>query len=176
MVQYRKFSQRNPAMYTESIKRILSKHGLKFHLKKVTATKTTKFNPINISGKQGEDLVENDIIRSGLAFSRQPIINVPNHFFEEKNKRFDFVINHKNEKIYVESKYQKVAGSVKDKIAGFIWSLTFIHEKVVLVLNGDVFKDKYVSAMVNRIQSDENLSKRIHIIKGSDFYSYLTSL
>ena len=162
-------------MSTKSINAILSKHGVKLNAKK-SVTKTIKLNPININGKQGEDLVENDIVRSGLSFSRQPFINVPNHFFEEKRKRFDFVINHNNEKIYVEAKYQKVEGSVKDKIAGFIWGLTFLNEKVVVVLHGKAFKDKYVSAMVNRIQSDENLSKRINIIKGSDFYNYLTTL
>lgn len=163
-------------MSTKSVNAILFKHGVKLNYKKKQVKKTIKLNPINISGKQGEDLVENDIIRSGLSFTRQPMIDVPTHFFEEKRKRFDFVINHKNEKIYVEAKYQKVEGSVKDKIAGFIWGLTFLDEKVVVVLNGEAFKDKYVSAMVNRIKNDDNLSERINIIKGADFYNYLTSL
>lgn len=163
-------------MSTKAVNKILAKHGLTLKSKRSKIKKTVKINPINLGGRQGEDLTENELIRSGLSFSRQPVIDVPSDFFEEKRKRFDFAINHNNETIYVEAKYQKVEGSVKDKIAGFIWGLTFLDEKVVVVLNGKAFKDKYVNAMVNRIQSDDHLNERIKIIKGTEFYDYLMAL
>lgn len=160
-------------MPTIFVNKILKKHGLKLKSEKKTTKTQIKLNPINIGGRQGEDLTENELIRSGLSFSRQPVIDVPSDFFEEKRKKFDFAINHENERIYVEAKYQKVDGSVKDKIAGFIWGLTFLDEKVIVVLNGEAFKDKYVTAMVNRVESDTHLSQRIKIVKGTDFYEYL---
>lgn len=163
-------------MSTKAVNKILAKHSLTLKSKRSKIKKTVKINPINLGGRQGEDLTENELIRSGLSFSRQPVIDVPSYFFEEKRKRFDFAINHNNETIYVEAKYQKVEGSVKDKIAGFIWGLTFLDEKVVVVLNGKAFKDKYVNAMVNRIQSNDHLNERIKIIKGPDFYDYLMDL
>lgn len=163
-------------MSTKAVNKILAKHGLTLKSKRSKIKKTVKINPINLGGRQGEDLTENEIIRSGLSFSRQPVIDVPSDFFEEKRKRFDFAINHNNETIYVEAKYQQVEGSVKDKIAGFIWGLTFLDEKVVVVLNGKAFKDKYVNAMINRIQSDDHLNERIKIIKGTEFYDYLMNL
>lgn len=161
---------------TKIINSILSKHGVTLGKKKPVTKKSTQPNPINVGGKQGEDLAENDIIRSGLSFRRQPKVDVPAQFFEEKRKTFDFSINHNGEQIYIEAKYQRVDGSVKDKIAGLIWGLSFIDKKVVVVLNGQAFKDKYVKVMVNRIQSDEHLNERIKVVKGSDFYSYLTTL
>jgi len=163
-------------MPTKSVNAILRKHGVKLSVKKQSVKLPKKRNPINLGGRQGEDLVENDLIRSGVSFSKQPTVEVSSHFFEEKRKRFDFVINNHNEKIYVEAKYQHVEGSVKDKIAGFIWSLTFTDYNVVIVLNGKAFKDKYIQVMVNRIENDENLNKRIKIIKGSEFHNYLLNL
>lgn len=160
---------------TQSINSILVKHGVSLRTKKPSKPSIKK-NPINIGGKQGEDLAENDLIRSGLSFRRQPKVDVPAQFFEEKRKTFDFSIVHNGEHIYIEAKYQRVDGSVKDKIAGLIWGLSFLDEKVVVVLHGQAFKDKYVQVMVNRIQSDEHLNERIKIIKGTDFYNYLSTL
>lgn len=69
---------------TSSINSILSKHGVTLSKKKPVTKKSVKPNPINVGGKQGEDLAENDIIRSGLSFRRQPKVDVPAEFFEEK--------------------------------------------------------------------------------------------
>jgi hypothetical protein len=133
---------------TKTINSILAKHRISLNTKKAIKPSIKK-NPINIGGKQGEDLAENDLIRSGLSFRRQPKVDVPAQFFEEKRKTFDFSISHNGEQIYIEAKYQRVDGSVKDKIAGLIWGLSFLDEKVVVVLNGQAFKDKYVQVMVN---------------------------
>lgn len=163
-------------MTSKSVASILSKHGITLSSKKTTAKKTTIRNPINIGGKHGEDLVENDLIRSGISFKRQSKVDVPADFFEEKRKTFDFSIVHNGDPIYIEAKYQAVEGSVKDKIAGLLWGLSFLDEKVVVVLNGKAFKDKFVKVMVNRIQNDEKLNERIKIMKGTDFYQYLSEL
>lgn len=163
-------------MTTKAITAILSKHGLTLGNKKSQNSKNVVKNPINLGGKQGEDLVENDLIRSGVIFRRQPKVDVPVDFFEEKCKKFDFSVEHKGEQIYIEAKYQAVDGSVKDKIAGLIWGLSFLDQKVVIVLNGTAFKDKYIKVMVNRIQSDEHLNERIKIVKGTEFFAYLNSL
>lgn len=159
---------------TKAINAILAKHGVSLKAKKKCKPTLNK-NPINLGGKQGEDLVENDLIRSGVPFVRQPRVDVQSEFFEEKRKVFDFSINHNGERIFIEAKYQQVDGSVKDKIAGLIWGLSFLDEKVVVVLNGKAFKDKYINVMINRIQSDDKLNERIKIIKGTEFYDYLNT-
>ena len=75
---------------TSSINSILSKHGVTLSKKKSVTKKSVKPNPINVGGKQGEDLAENDIIRSGLSFRRQSKRPKMKVHYGDKAKDYDY--------------------------------------------------------------------------------------
>lgn len=146
---------------------------------KPTSIKKEMTNVRNINGKQGEDLVENAIILSGVSYASQVTQIIPEslkpYFHQINSLKYDFLVNINGKEIIIESKYQATSGSVKDKIAGFIRDYKRLNKPVILVLNGEGFGENFIEVENNILKLD-SLDHLFTIIDGKDLLEHLNNL